>query len=26
MQSKDAFTRAPIQGLQGQGKTPLKRT
>jgi gluconate 2-dehydrogenase gamma chain len=26
MQSKDAFTRAPVMGLQAQAKTPLKRT
>jgi len=26
MQSKDAFTRAPIAGLQAQAKTQLKRT
>jgi gluconate 2-dehydrogenase gamma chain len=26
MQSKDAFTRAPITGLQAQAKTQLKRT
>ncbi|HEY6258934.1 MAG TPA: gluconate 2-dehydrogenase subunit 3 family protein [Xanthobacteraceae bacterium] len=26
MQSKDAFTRAPILGLQSQAKVPLKRT
>jgi gluconate 2-dehydrogenase gamma chain len=25
MQSKDAFTRAPITGLQGQAKAPLRR-
>jgi gluconate 2-dehydrogenase gamma chain len=26
MQSKDAFTRAPVMGLQSQAKTPPKRT
>ena len=26
MQSKDAFTRAPLLGLQSQAKVPLKRT
>jgi len=26
MQSKEAFTRAPVMGLQAQAKTPLKRT